>query len=159
MNLNSQLTFSVCFFFFIKGCFPCEGLRLHFFFREKRTRESTGTVGRSNLHDTEFSFIAINMNEHRSPLKESSTFFSVSHMTLPLLYIYIYISSLSAVGDERGGKKKKKKIHTQDVFSIWIDRFANINLVLTTTISSKVSRKSQIEFHSFQTMVLLSFFF
>lgn len=85
---------------------------MHFFFREKRTRESTGTVGRSNLHDTEFSFIAINMNEHRSPLKESSTFFSVSHMTLPLLYIYIYISSLSAVGDERGGKKKKKKIHT-----------------------------------------------
>lgn len=84
-------------------------IKIALFFREKRTRESTGTVGRSNLHDTEFSFIAINMNEHRSPLKESSTFFSVSHMTLPLLYIYIYISSLSAVGDERGGKKKKEK--------------------------------------------------
>lgn len=128
MNLNSQLTFSICFFFFIKGCFPCDGLRLHFFFREKRTRESTGTVGRSNLHDTEFSFIAINMNEHRSPLKESSTFFSVSHMTLPLLYIYIYISSLSAVGDERGGKKKRKK-YTRRTYS----RFGSTDLQISTS--------------------------
>lgn len=117
MNLNSQLTFSVCFFFFIKGCFPCEGLRLHFFFREKRTRESTGTVGRSNLHDTEFSFIAINMNEHRSPLKESSTFFSVSHMTLPLLYIYIYPRFLQLVMNVVE-KKKEKNTHVGRILDL-----------------------------------------
>lgn len=121
MNLNSQLTF---FFFFFKVCFPYDGLRLHFFFfarREKRTRESTRTVGRSNLHDTEFSFIAINMNEHRSPLKESSTFFSVSHVTLPL---YMYIDILGFLQLVNVAKKNRKK--KKHVFSIWIDRFANI---------------------------------
>lgn len=46
MNLNSQLTFSVCFFFFfIKGCFPCDGLRLHFFFSRETNVRVDGNRG------------------------------------------------------------------------------------------------------------------
>lgn len=131
---------------------------MHFFFfarREKRTRESTGTVGRSNLHDTEFSFIAINMNEHRSTLKESSIFFSVSHVTLPL-YMYIDILGFLQLVNVAKKNRKKKKKYTR---ILDLDRpICKYRNVLTTTISSKVYRKTQVEFHSFQRMALLFFF-
>lgn len=63
---------------------------------EQRTRIGA-PPNRSKLLGTEFSFIAINMNEHRLPLKESTTFFRFPAWR----YAPIYSSSFLHATDER----------------------------------------------------------
>lgn len=86
---------------------------------------------RSKLLGTEFSFIAINMNEHRLPLKESTTFFRFPAWR----YAPIYSSSFLHATDER-----RKNTHVGRFF-FRIDR-CDRRLTLNNCFSF-VSNRSQ----------------